>query len=472
MFVGNALKAGLVLALAITASNTAQGATFATFDVAQFQNNGFRFGDFDDNFFGNFDVSGGVFSLDLTEDIDLANGFFGGTGSDVAADFATETTDIEVRFAVGADNAAADFRIVLVDNDGVGVGEEYQYAVDLTGVAPEDGFVTQTLPLDSFIFRQAAFNQTDGDMELNYGLSQIQIQSAFGVTDRLQVDIESVKLIDPEAPENPLLVELTPVTFASQPQSFDFGTFQDAGVVDQTSGNFVIDTTQSPSDGESGGLGFNGLNFDLNPYEYAIEVEAKLLSGNTAETFNLLIGDEDGDDSGPEMGSEDYIFTVPTSEFDDTEFTTFKIPLGSGSESAAVQTFGFTNGGDGEQNFGLSQLQIQADSDAEGGIGTGLAIEIVRFSIVNLQAIDGDFNADGVVDAADYTVYRDNLNGSEDILRGAGDGSGTVDAGDLALWQDNYGAIADAAGSAVPEPTTAALLALTAAAVGVSRRRG
>src|SRR5690606_35987017 len=43
-------------------------------------------------------------------------------------------------------------------------------------------------------------------------------------------------------------------------------------------------------------------------------------------------------------------------------------------------------------------------------------------------AIQGDFNGDGSVDAADYLVWRNNLDQDEAVLNGAGDNSGTVDS--------------------------------------------
>jgi len=84
----------------------------------------------------------------------------------------------------------------------------------------------------------------------------------------------------------------------------------------------------------------------------------------------------------------------------------------------------------------------------------------------------GDFNGDGLVNAADYTVWRDNLNGNESVLGGAGDGSGVVDAGDYTLWKNNYGGGASLA-VAVPEPLTTMLLlaALGSVAAVTGRRR-
>ncbi|TWT92889.1 hypothetical protein Pla108_40290 [Botrimarina colliarenosi] len=440
------------------------GATFATLDVPRFQSNGFRFGDFADNFFGNFDVSNGYFGLDLTEDVDITDpsaGLFGGVGSDISTDFDAMTTQLEIRVRVGSLNEATNFRVVLADNDGEGVGDEFQFYIDIASVTPGE-FVTIIQPLTNPgpVFVQPGFELNPGDTIQNYGLTQMQIQSEYGGTARLQVDIESVKLVDPEAPENPLLIELTPATYATQGQTFTFGSFSDAGVVDQTSGNFIIDTTQSATPAGTGGIGFNGLNIAFDATQYQIEVEAKLMPNNTADSFNLIMGDVDGDDSGPELGSDDYIFTVPTSEFNTTDFTTFTLPLGTGSESERVNTFDFVNGGDGLQNFGLTQLQIQANADFT---NSGLGIEIVRFSIVRIPELEGDYNGDGMVDAADYTVWRD------------GDSADSTQAG-YDLWAANYGATpgsgpAEGATAAVPEPTTLVALLLGLATIGVARRR-
>lgn len=69
----------------------------------------------------------------------------------------------------------------------------------------------------------------------------------------------------------------------------------------------------------------------------------------------------------------------------------------------------------------------------------------------------GDLNADGSVDIADYTAWRDTLGMS--VLRftaGDSNGDGFVDESDLAEWVDNFGASVPAAGLAVPEPAALA----------------
>ncbi len=79
----------------------------------------------------------------------------------------------------------------------------------------------------------------------------------------------------------------------------------------------------------------------------------------------------------------------------------------------------------------------------------------------------GDFNNDGIVDAADYTVWRDNLGAAEStgVLNGNGDG-GVVDVNDYQLWVANYGSVisslsqTSASVTTIPEPSSYVLLVL------------
>ena len=72
----------------------------------------------------------------------------------------------------------------------------------------------------------------------------------------------------------------------------------------------------------------------------------------------------------------------------------------------------------------------------------------------------GDFNGDGIVDAADYTLWRDNLGApDESVINFGGDGINGVDQGDFDLWEANFGASASPSQSySVPEPTSCGLM--------------
>lgn len=78
---------------------------------------------------------------------------------------------------------------------------------------------------------------------------------------------------------------------------------------------------------------------------------------------------------------------------------------------------------------------------------------------VTLTASLGDYNADGVVDAADLSDWQSNYGRVVDPYSGAdGNGDGKVDAADYGVWRDNLPAQAF---SAVPEPTAGLLLSTT-----------
>jgi hypothetical protein len=84
----------------------------------------------------------------------------------------------------------------------------------------------------------------------------------------------------------------------------------------------------------------------------------------------------------------------------------------------------------------------------------------------------GDYNRDGLVDAADYTVWRDTCGSNED-LRADGDFSGVVDAGDYTVWTSHWsGAAVSAPASAasVAEPTTFGLVSAMSLAWGLTRK--
>ena len=79
-----------------------------------------------------------------------------------------------------------------------------------------------------------------------------------------------------------------------------------------------------------------------------------------------------------------------------------------------------------------------------------------------IPSLTGDYNADGTVDAADYTAWRDLLGQTGIGLPADGDLSGTVDLADYNLWKTNFGMTTPAIlkAATVPEPSSLLLLAL------------
>lgn len=88
-----------------------------------------------------------------------------------------------------------------------------------------------------------------------------------------------------------------------------------------------------------------------------------------------------------------------------------------------------------------------------------------------------DFNGDGIVDAADYTVWRDSLGmtGIEAFSLGDGDGNGSVELADYELWRSQFGQSvstgAAVAATSVPEGTTGVALCWAVGCLAGTRRR-
>ncbi len=75
----------------------------------------------------------------------------------------------------------------------------------------------------------------------------------------------------------------------------------------------------------------------------------------------------------------------------------------------------------------------------------------------------GDYNHNGRVDAADYTVWRNSLGQMGSDLDADGNGNDEIDAGDYDVWKMHFGESGGSGSSAttsaaVPEPTTAMLI--------------
>jgi gluconolactonase len=150
----------------------------------------------------------------------------------------------------------------------------------------------------------------------------------------------------------------------------------------------------------------------------------------------------------------------------------------AGNVYSAVQNAVFAWSPSGERLFDLSVPQNPTNVTIGGPEGRTLFIT----AATSLYGIElnvpspalGDFNGDGTVSAADYTVWRNTLGTSTD-LSADGDGDRTIDEDDYDVWREHFGATLGSGGAstinAVPEPSGIALWCFTAIGGLIRRRR-
>jgi len=172
---------------------------------------------------GDFSATGaftdGATSLILNvTDADASNGVFGGVGVDygtppgtVNHDFDPATAEWQVAVKILPLNAATAFRTSYIDQDaGFPVpAEEYIYEFDLTGVPVDGLFHVLTKPANAELFHQSAFGFDAADDGINNpGLRQLQIQSVFGSTGRLNIELDYVQIVSVPEPASMALLGL------------------------------------------------------------------------------------------------------------------------------------------------------------------------------------------------------------------------------------------------------------------------
>lgn len=119
----------------------------------------------------------------------------------------------------------------------------------------------------------------------------------------------------------------------------------------------------------------------------------------------------------------------------------------------------------------FATYQVYIGDDLTGSPVAGFVPAEVTFYFTAL--LTGDYNNDGLVDIADYTVWRDNI-GAAIALPNESASPGIVDIDDYTAWKTNFGTTSPAPVSLsdqpVPEP--ASVLLWVVAAVVVCSKRG
>lgn len=118
---------------------------------------------------------------------------------------------------------------------------------------------------------------------------------------------------------------------------------------------------------------------------------------------------------------------------------------------------------------GMMDIEFEYHVLGTGGVLLSGDVEYVSISV------DGDYNSDGLVNVADYTVWRDSLGQTGPNLPADGNNDNAVTTADYTYWKSRFGnsaASASVNAAAVPEPAGFALAALFLGTMAVCGRRG
>lgn len=201
--------------------------------------------------------------------------------------------------------------------------------------------------------------------------------------------------------------------------------------------------------------------------------------GNTTD-HNTFAG-PGGTPAGLGVSAADFVSTV------DPVFTPGNYhPAGTGGDRSGVTIPVYATGpavasrlADGSLPF-LDFLRLAPGSHLiDAGVDVGLPFSGTAPDLGWLETIPpapllfGDYNDDGVVDAADYVTWRDAL-GTTATLEND-ETSGSVDEADYDVWKSHFGQTFGGGGAmgtnAVPEPASVAMLLIAGALLVVKRRR-
>ncbi|MEN1678844.1 MAG: hypothetical protein AAGJ46_04585 [Planctomycetota bacterium] len=154
----------------------------------------------------------------------------------------------------------------------------------------------------------------------------------------------------------------------------------------------------------------------------------------------------------------------PSGDTTSPGFARFTMRSASSGNTLEIGTVDYSNGEpeeaflDGSIGLLMSDLFSSVTVDPAFSFSVFDNVEVFD-GLVPLPAdpLAGDYNSDGMVDAADYTVWRDGF-GTEFTLS------------DYDVWANNFGATAPGASTSIPEPAVS-LLAGVAIAAGCCSRR-
>jgi hypothetical protein len=361
---------------------------------------------------------------------------------------------------------------------------------------PSYMFATSPLPATGMGDSEADFNDFEGDvLPVPNGIRQIQLQSEYNnnsANDHFLIKSVRLVKIDPDPLEvarmdghsgfsnrfgspfrrgagDPLIniggTDYFPADGGNPANTDQVSRFDENGFT-----NIFLKTHD---DDEIGGLylwqpttdqGFDGTTA-------TVDVTARLTQEQgegQADHIVLVLKDKDGNDTGPGDGGEEYHYQLSLGQFNTAELSTVSVPI---SDFGLVAAQEFVNEGDGlVSDFHLYSFGLQTSIDV--GL-VNLEIESIRVMLAAApDGLPGDYNDDGLVNAADYVSWRNRDGTDAELPNRNPELSGDVGQADYDYWVENFGNSSGSGtgASVVPEPASCLLL-VAAMLVSVTFRR-
>ncbi len=225
----------------------------------------------------------------------------------------------------------------------------------------------------------------------------------------------------------------------------------------------VTNTTGSATAGAPVAVGPNGILGGTGTMSGAVSVAGELAPGVSIGTINVgMLAMLESSTLHIEIGSAasyDRVAVGGTVTID--AGAAIGVEFAGGFTPTFGQSFSILTAGGGVVG-GFGEVTTNGPAMAARNVAGGVVLEV-------LSGLAGDFNNDGAVNAADYTLWASNLGGPPSTLLNAGDAE-TVDTSLYTVWRDNEGATISSLANAIPEPA-GVLLALGGFAGIVRRRR-
>jgi len=155
--------------------------------------------------------------------------------------------------------------------------------------------------------------------------------------------------------------------------------------------------------------------------------------------------------------------STPQAPFDAAMISDLTLSL---TDSSGQTTLAVANSAGLGESESLADFRLTAMGDYLIQVtGSEDSAQMYQLSIVTTPFAAGDYDLDGVVSLADYTLWRDSLGESGFNLPADGNGDLVVDSSDYQLWHTAYSGLGGALhpAAAIPEPNS--LMLLLAAAV-------